>query len=185
MDDKTTQLIINAQTGDAESFHQLVALHDDRIMALAFQLSKNQSDAEDIYQDVFVKAWKSIKSFRMESEFFTWLYRITVNTFLTHQKKISRMNIQDSDSDSGYDPLDWVQSSPDDTQKSEEINASVQLAIKSLPEKQKTAFILKHMQHLKIREIANIMDISEGTVKKYLFRAMEKMRIELKEYRYA
>ncbi len=163
----------------------MVALHDDRIMALAFQLSKNQSDAEDIYQDVFVKAWKSIKSFRMESEFFTWLYRITVNTFLTHQKKISRMNIQDSDSDSGYDPLDWAANYTDENKISEEINSSVQEAVKALPEKQKTAFILKHMQHLKIREIALIMDITEGTVKKYLFRAMEKMRIQLKEYRYA
>ena len=154
-------------------------------MALAFQLSKNQSDAEDIYQDVFVKAWKSIKSFRMESEFFTWLYRITVNTFLTHQKKLSRMNIQDSDSDSGYDLLNWVSHSPMESEKSEEIYSAVETAVKALPEKQKTAFILKHMQHLKIREIAGIMDISEGTVKKYLFRAMEKMRIELKEYRYA
>ncbi|MDP6790048.1 MAG: RNA polymerase sigma factor [Candidatus Marinimicrobia bacterium] len=181
MDDKTRQLIINAQAGNAESFHQLVALHDDRIMALAFQLSKNQSDAEDIYQDVFVKAWKNIKSFRMESEFFTWLYRITVNTFLTHQKKLSRMKIQDSE----YDPLDWVPSSSDERTSSDEVNSAVQIAVKSLPEKQQTVFILKHMQNLKIREIANIMEITEGTVKKYLFRAMEKMRKELKEYRYA
>lgn len=181
MEEKTRQLILNAQTGDTESFHRLVALHDDRIMALAFQLSKNQSDAEDIYQDVFIKAWKSIKSFRMESEFFTWLYRITVNTFLTHQKKLTRMKIQDSE----YDPLDWITAPQDESGHSEEISSAVQIAVKSLPEKQQTVFILKHMQNLKIREIASIMEITEGTVKKYLFRAMEKMRKELKDYRHA
>lgn len=154
-------------------------------MTLAFQLSKNQHDAEDIYQEVFMKAWKSIKSFRMESEFFTWLYRITVNTFLTHQKKISKMKIQDSVTETNYDPLDWTIGSDELDEKSEEIKSAVQNAINELPEKQKTAFILKHLQNLKIREIANIMVITEGTVKKYLFRAMDKMRVELKEYRYA
>lgn len=163
----------------------MVALHDERIMTLAFQLSKNQHDAEDIYQEVFMKAWKSIKSFRMESEFFTWLYRITVNTFLTHQKKISKMKIQDSVTETNYDPLDWTIGSDELDEKSEEIKSAVQNAINELPEKQKTAFILKHLQNLKIREIANIMVITEGTVKKYLFRAMDKMRVELKEYRYA
>jgi RNA polymerase sigma-70 factor (ECF subfamily) len=184
LDDKTTQLIINAQAGDSDSFHQLVALHDSQIMTLAFHLSKNQHDAEDLYQDVFMKAWKNISSFRIESELYTWLYRITVNTFLTHQKKRTKMNIQDVDSDSGYDPLDWISYSSDKNKHSEEIISAVQTAVKSLPDKQKTVFILKHMQELKIREIANIMDISEGTIKKYLFRAMEKIRIQLKEYRY-
>jgi RNA polymerase sigma-70 factor (ECF subfamily) len=94
------------------------------------------------------------------------------------------MNIQDVDSDSGYDPLDWISNSSDKNKHSEEIISAVQTAVKSLPDKQKTVFILKHMQELKIREIANIMDISEGTIKKYLFRAMEKIRIQLKEYRY-
>jgi DNA-directed RNA polymerase specialized sigma subunit, sigma24 homolog len=76
------QLIQLAQAGDSEAFHQLVVLHDEKIMTLAFQLTQNKTDAEDLYQEVFIKAYKSISKFRFQSAFYTWLYRITVNTFL-------------------------------------------------------------------------------------------------------
>ena len=95
------------------------------------------------------------------------------------------MKIHDPGNDTDFDPLDWAPAPGESKKESEEISSAVQNAVNKLPDKQKTAFILKHLQNLKIREIANIMAITEGTVKKYLFRAMEKMRVELKEYRYA
>ena len=111
-------------------------------MTLVLQLTRDKQDAEDLYQEVFMKAYKAIGSFRLESEFFTWLYRITVNSFYNLQRKASRIQ-------------------------------------------QKTAFVMKHYEGLKIREIATIMNLSDGTVKRYLFRAIEKLRPMLQEYRYA
>ncbi len=181
MSDKINQLIINAQNGDYQSFHQLVEIHDEKIMILAYQLMKNKQDAEDLYQEAFVKAFKNITSFRFESSFYTWLYRITVNTGLNMKRKISRMYTQEPIDD--FDPIDNISESSN-TDKSIEINEAVKSAAEGLPEKQRVAFILKYLQGMKIRDVSAIMGIGEGTVKKYLFRAMEKMRKQLKDYRY-
>ncbi len=181
MTDKIKQLIKDAQNGDSYSFHQLVALHDEKIMVLAYQLMRNKQDAEDLYQEAFVKAYKNIQAFRFESSFYTWLYRITVNTALNMKRKMSRMYTQEPIEN--YDPIENIPQ-PGSTNKHGEINRAIKAATDELPEKQRTAFILKYLQNMKIKDIAAIMDIGEGTVKKYLFRAIEKMRIQLKEYRY-
>ncbi len=181
MTDEIKQLIKNAQSGDSKAFHRLVALHDERIMVLSYQLMKNEQDAEDLYQESFVKAYKSLHTFRMESSFYTWLYRITVNTAINMKHKLARMQLQEPIKD--YNPLDSLAASSHNY-NSREITQAVKNAADTLPEKQRTVFILKYLQKMKIREIAVIMDIGDGTVKKYLFRAMEKMRNELKEYRY-
>lgn len=178
------QLIQLAQAGDSEAFHQLVVLHDEKIMTLAFQLTQNKTDAEDLYQEVFIKAYKSISKFRFQSAFYTWLYRITVNTFYNLKRSQNKMPIQEVLED-GSDHLLNISEEPNDFPERNEIIIAVKEAAEKLPQKQRTAFLLKHMQNLKIREISGIMGISEGTVKKYLFRAMEKLRIELKDYRHA
>ncbi len=181
MTDKIKQLIIDAQNGESYSFHQLVALHDEKIMVLAYQLMKNKQDAEDLYQEAFVKAYKNIRSFRFESSFYTWLYRITVNTALNTKRKMSHMHTQEPIEN--YDPIENIPE-PGSVNKHSEINRAIKAAADELPEKQRTVFILKYLQDMKIKDISSIMDIGEGTVKKYLFRAMEKMRRQLKEYRY-
>jgi len=173
-----------AQAGDSKAFHQLVALHDEKIMTLAFQLTQNTTDAEDLYQEVFIKAYKSISKFRFQSAFYTWLYRITVNTFYNLKRSQNKISIQEAIED-GADHLLNISEEPNDSPKRNEIIIAVKEAAEKLPQKQRTAFLLKHMQNLKIREISGIMGIGEGTVKKYLFRAMEKLRIELKDYRHA
>lgn len=175
---------MEAQSGDANAFQKLVSLHDERIMTLAFQLTRNQQDAEDLYQEVFIKAYRHLNNFHFKSEFYTWLYRITVNTFYNLNRKLSKFKYQENDgiTDSIINQI------PDDREnpgKRREIMSAVKTAAMQLPVKQKTVFMLKHLQGLKIREIAKIMDIGEGTVKKYLFRAMEKLRQDLQEYHYA
>ena len=177
------QLIQLAQTGDSEAFHQLVAMHDEKIMTLAYQLTQNKYDAEDLYQEVFIKAYKHLGKFRFQSAFYTWLYRITVNTFYNMKRKQNKIPIQEALED-GTDPLMQLSEQSKDDPKMSEIIQAVKTAADSLPDKQRTVFLLKHMQKLKIREISGIMGIGEGTVKKYLFRAMEKLRTELKDYQY-
>lgn len=184
MNNDIRQLIQLAQAGDSEAFHQLVTLHDEKIMTLAYQLTQNKYDAEDLYQEVFIKAYKSISKFRFQSAFYTWLYRITVNTFYNLKRSQNKMPLQEAMED-GSDPMMNIAEQTDETNDRNEIMTAVKAAADQLPDKQRTVFLLKHMQNLKIREISGIMGIGEGTVKKYLFRAMEKLRNELKEYRYA
>lgn len=184
MENNLKTLILEAQGGNTEAFHELVSTHDERVMTLALQLTRNKYDAEDLYQEVFMKAYKSITSFRLESDFFTWLYRITVNSFYNLQRKSSRIKYQES-LDPAKDPSHDIPDQSVNTRESEEIKGAVTAALNQLPAQQKTVFVLKHYEGMKIREIANILDISSGTVKRYLFRSMEKLRPMLKEYRYA
>ncbi len=185
MKDDIRKLILDAQGGNANAFHELVATHDEKIMTLALQLTKNKQDAEDLYQEVFIRAYKNIRGFRFKSEFYTWLYRITVNTFYNMKRKTAKMKYVEPEENRSSDHMDAAPDPALSSLESYEIRQAVKSAASRLPAKQKSVFILKHFQQLKIREIAGIMDIAEGTVKKYLFRAMEKLREDLKEYRYA
>ncbi len=183
MENNIKSLILEAQRGNTEAFHELVSFHDERVMTLALQLTRDKQDAEDLYQEVFMKAFKAIESFRLESEFFTWLYRITVSSFYNLQRKASRIQQQESldpEKESTHNIADETMS----TSEKIEIRSAVSKALSQLPTQQKIVFVMKHYEGMKIREISNILDISDGSVKRYLFRAMEKLRPVLKEYRY-
>ncbi len=184
MDDVTKQLILAAQQADQEAFHKLVAMHDERIMTLALQLTRNRQDAEDVYQDVFLKAYRHLNQFRFESEFYTWLYRITVNTAYNLSRKQSKMPITEPITNQDLDPLRLIASDDSVDSERQDIMDQIKKALETLPKQQQIVFVLKHLQCQKIKTIAQIMGVSEGTVKKYLFRAVEKLRVQLKEWRY-
>ena len=152
-------------------------------MILAYQLTQNEQDAEDLYQEVFFKVYKKIGSFRFQSEFYTWLYRITVNTAYNFKRKQGKMHTLEPNEDDSS-PLDWIADTSNNDSDQKEIRDAISVALQDLPHQQRTVFILKHLQKLKIKDISLILNISDGTVKKYLFRAMEKLRESLKEYRY-
>jgi RNA polymerase sigma-70 factor (ECF subfamily) len=184
--DKTTRdLIIKAQAGDTESFHEIVAIYDTRIMTLTLQIAQNKEDAEDIYQETFVKVFKNISKFRFESDIYTWIYRIAVNTAYNYKRKQSKMIVVEPKEENGYDFLDWIYDPQSNEDNREELIMAINQSLLTLSHQQRTVFILKHLQQLKIKDIANILDLSDGTVKKYLFRAMKKLRVSLKEYHYA
>jgi len=184
--DKTTRdLIVKAQAGDTESFHEIVTKYDTRIMTLTLQIAQNKEDAEDIYQETFIKVYKNIAKFRFESDIYTWIYRIAVNTAYNYNRKHSKIKVVEPKEDDGYDLLDWVFDPQSNEENREDLIMAINQSLLKLSHQQRVVFILKHLQQLKIKDIANILDLSEGTVKKYLFRAMEKLRVSLKEYHYA
>ena len=185
MDRTTKELIIKAQAGDVDSFHEIVTIYDSRIMTLTLQIAQNKEDAEDIYQETFVKVFKNISKFRFESDIYTWIYRIAVNTAYNYKRKHSKIKSIEPKQDDDYNFLDWVYDPQSDDDNREELIAAINRSLVKLSRQQRTVFIMKHIQQLKIKDIANILDLSDGTVKKYLFRAMEKMRVSLKEYHYA
>ncbi len=170
-------------------FDRVVQLHQRKIYFLALDLTGNHHDAEDLAQEVFFKAYKSLTRFRGEAGLGTWLYRITVNTNIDRQRKRSEaaMKRQRSwdDEDNPLPPL--PDPNPDrNPEKSAEagtIQRHIDQALNCLSPRQRTVFVLRHYQDLKLREIAALLSISEGTVKTTLFRAIRRLQQELAVYR--
>ena len=183
-----TELIQRAQQGDFSSFEQLVFRYDKEVLTIAARFVRNSDDAKDIYQEVFLRVYQGLHRFRMQSEFATWLYRITTNVCLTHRsrrKKQAHVSLDDEQDESegephprsvavSEDPL------PDQQAMAEDISTHIRRAMEVLSPQQKMVFTLKHYQGLKLREIADAMQCTEGTVKKHLFTATQRMRDRLK-----
>ena len=176
------ELIRDAREGSASAFEQLVCRYDARVLAMALRYVGTKDDAKDIYQEVFVRVHRGLRNFRMESEFSTWLYRITANVCLTHRAQ-HRKRLETTGSGADDDVLGSLASgdaSAEDRMHASEISASVAKAMERLSPQQKLVFTLRHYQGHKLREIASMMECTEGTVKRYLFAATQRMREELK-----
>lgn len=178
------KLIQRAQEGDTKAFEELVRKYDRQVFSLAFQISRNYQDAEDIYQEVFIKVFKNIGSFNFKSTFFTWLYRITVNCALSFYKKRKNKNhiSLEERGDNFLKETADISSTPEKTALDNELKEKIRESVDLLPQKQRTAFILRFYHQLKIKEIAMVTGCAEGTIKNYLFRAAGKMKVSLSSY---
>ncbi|MGE5350523.1 MAG: RNA polymerase sigma factor [Acidobacteriota bacterium] len=191
MNQEENLLIKEAQNGNMQAFETLVARYDRHVLSIAQQYRHSREDAKDIYQEVFLRVYRSLKNFEFNSSFSTWLFRITVNVCLTYKARNKKMQFAsidqgfEADDDSSDLRLsDTLEGGPSADQElmDEEIKRNVNGALESLPPQQRMVFTLKHLQELKISEIAKIMNCGEGTVKKYLFTATRKMRDKLKDF---
>lgn len=180
MDEKN--VIQKAQDGDLAAFEQIVRKYEKRVLMVAIQVMQNEQDAEDITQEVFITLYRKISSFRFQSSFFSWLYRITVNTSFNHRRgqRYHEFLTNDEESDRQIAVAD---DASDELAETDDFQGHLKQALQKLPSKQRTVFVMRYSQHLKIREIADILGVGDGTVKKYLFRAMEKLRTYLKPYK--
>jgi RNA polymerase sigma-70 factor (ECF subfamily) len=193
-------LITQAQKGCTASFEQLIAPFDKKILSLATSLASSHHDAEDIYQESMLMAFKSIKSFQSKSQLSTWLYRIVLNTAFSIRRKLrSKINqliyysLEDKeDKEDKQDEQenqilyeiaqDSPSNEPDTIMNNFQLSQAIVKSIQLLSPKERIAFILCHQHEIKIIEAAAIMQCSDGTVKNYLFRARKKMQITLQEY---
>jgi len=187
MSDEERDLVLQAQEGNRWAFEKLVHKYDKRVLALAFQLVGNKQDAEDIYQEAFMRVYHKINRFRFESDFYTWLYRIVVNCAISYRKKRNRHRHQ-SIEQTGARENGWQcipadpGASPDTLVSNVELIEQIQSNLETLPLMQRVVFILRFFQDFKIKDIAEIIGCSEGTVKNYLFRSTQKMRRNLSPY---
>lgn len=182
-----TDLIIQAQKGDQNAFEALVYRYDRSVLSIAIKYANNEDDAKDLYQEVFIRVYRSIKGFRFQSEFSTWLFRITTNVCLTYKSR-SKEHLKVS-IDKDYDDeenefstkkeLVYDGLSPEEISSGANLREIVNAAVESLSPKQKMTFVLKHYEGYKIREIAEMLNCKEGTVKKYLFDATKNLREKL------
>ncbi len=189
MTSQESYLIMNAQKGDAAAFEELIYRYDKNVLSIALRFVKNNDDAKDIYQEVFLRVFRGLKNFKFKSEFSTWLYRITTNVCLTYmqkQKKHSYVSIDNDNDDENRGNIDSFEDenslTPDKIYNDSEISAQVNNALENLSTRQKMIFILKYYEGYKIKEIADIINVGEGTVKKYLFEAVHKLRDQLQEF---
>ena len=182
-----TDLIVQAQKGDQNAFEELVHRYDRSVLSIALKYAVDEDDAKDLYQEVFIRVYKGLKKFRFQSEFSTWIFRVTTNVCLTyksrskHHLKVSIDNEIESEENEFQvkEEIVYEGSSPEEISSGADLEEIVNSAVESLSPKQKMTFILKHYEGYKIREIAEIMNCKEGTVKKYLFDAIRNLRKKL------
>jgi len=183
------ELILKVQQGDEAAFTELVCRYDRQVLSMANSFTKDMDEAQDIYQEVFIRVFKALGGFQFKSEFSTWLYRVTTNVCLTYQargKKRTFLSL-DAELESETPRADVVSIdrskavSPDRFAESRDIDKHIRLALDHLSPQQRLVFTLKHYQGYKLREIAEMMECSEGTVKKYLFTATDRMRTKLRK----
>lgn len=182
------ELVSKAQNGDTGAFEELVHRYDRKVLSIARSFTRDPDEAKDIYQEVFLRVYRALGGFEFASEFSTWLYRITMNVCLDHKRVAARGPLDPIESlaenglsASAADPNPASHaSSPDALAQDGEIRRHVGEAMEALSARERLVFTLKHFEGLKFREIAVMMECSEGTVKKYLFTAVAKMRRRLK-----
>lgn len=182
-----SQLILKAQKGDNIAFEQLVMRYDRHVLNIAYGYRNNQDDADDIYQEVFLRVHKGLKNFQARSKFSTWLYRITVNVCIEFKRKEkvrqheSIDNIcNDEENSISYESTIDSGLRTDKSTLDNETNSLIQSEVNKLPQQLKMAFTLKYYQGLKIKEISQMMNCTEGTIKSYLFTSSRKLREKLK-----
>lgn len=172
------QLVERVQRGDKNAYGLLVKKYQHKVANLVSRYVSNSGDVPDVTQEAFIKAYRALPGFRGDSAFYTWLYRIAVNTaknYLVAQKRrppSSDVEVEDAEYYDGGDGL-RDQASPERLMLSEEIKRAVFDTIDTLPEDLKTAITLRELEGMSYEDIANVMDCPVGTVRSRIFRARE------------
>jgi RNA polymerase sigma-70 factor (ECF subfamily) len=179
-EDTDQALVRGFKAGDEGAFNELVRRYQGRVYGLACRMVRDPSDAEDISQEVFVKAYQGLRGFREDSAVYTWLYRITANLCVNH---LRRKKIRESLS---YEAIaGWLAgrgAGPDREMARGEVGAAVEEAVARLPPRQRTVFILRQYEGLSHEEIAEALKRSVGAVKANYFHAVKRLQRELEGY---
>ncbi len=180
------ELIARAQNGDTEAFNPLVYKYQQKIYNLIYRKVGDRETAEDLCQEVFLKAWQALPNFKEQSVFYTWLYQIAFNCSIDYIRKRNREIIfaceeLPQNADDGL-PMLQTQPSPCQILEKEELGHIIRKAMHKLPLGQRSVLYLRYWEDLPIKEIALRLGKSEGTVKTYLYHARQKLRSLLLPY---
>lgn len=177
------KLIGQVLSGDSAAFGEIVERHEDRLYNTIYRLVGSADDARDLLQDTFVKAYEKLDDFRGGSSLYTWLFRIAVNTSLSHRRRRKWVQMGapagDDDPNPGDAVADTAAVDPADPLIAAETETLVQEAINSLDDEHRTVVVLRDIQHCDYHEIADILDVPPGTVKSRLHRARMMLRDRL------
>ncbi|MBS1851815.1 MAG: sigma-70 family RNA polymerase sigma factor [Acidobacteria bacterium] len=187
-----TLLVREAQRGNRAAFEELVRHYDQAVLRLAMHLTGSDTEAQDIYQEAFLKAYRNIASFRFECSFYTWIYRIVTNLCLDHlrKKQVRKEDAPVATDAEGevYDLLSQVPdvragANPERDLMRREMGNRIARALAKLSPRERMVFELKHYHGLKLRTVGEILHTTEDTAKNTLFRATQKLRGALADMR--
>ena len=178
------ELVRKAKGGHLPAFDELVLKYRKQVYAIAFRMTRNHSDADDLAQEAFLRAYQALDSYKPGFEFRTWLFRIAVNASINHLKRKGRRLETSLEDSSGLDVAASASSyNPGMEIEEKELSGKIETAIQHLPLKLRSVFLLRTFEDLSYEEIAHVLNISKGTVMSRLSRAREKLKIMLREYK--
>jgi RNA polymerase sigma-70 factor (ECF subfamily) len=183
-------LIRAVQRGDQDAFEQLVRAYDQSVLRLAVNLLRSQEDARDVFQEAFLRVFRSIDSFRFDCSFHTWLYRIVTNICLDYLRKRKVRKEEPAVVDTPEGPLDRMNdfeeeaahADPERNMWNRQLSQRIEGALGGLTPRERMVFELRHYQGLRLRNIGEILGTSEEAAKNCLFRATQKMRAMLGDF---
>lgn len=186
MKEKDSELIRKAKQGDTKAYDELLSKYKGSVYNLVFRMVRDKQEAEDLTQEAFIKAFKSLVSFNEDYAFSTWLYKIATNNCIDFFRK-RKLQTYSLDKPIKYKDSEIQQELPDPDLNPEkrilarERTQIIQEAINTLPEKYHTAIVLRHQEEKSYEEIAQILELPLGTVKARIFRAREMLNKALKD----
>lgn len=184
-EDLDQELVQRVQKGEKAAFDLLVIKYQHKLVHLVNRYVKDPSEAQDVAQDAFIKAYRALPEFRGESAFYTWLYRIAINTAKNYLLSRSRRNydyeidVQDAEQVGDAHQLKDIET-PEELLRNEQVIQVISAAIEGLPEEMKIAITLREFEGMSYEEIAEVMDCPIGTVRSRIFRAREAIDEKLK-----
>lgn len=176
------ELLEAVLAGDQTAYRGLVEKYQGRVYSMVYGMVRNREDARDITQDAFVKAYRNLAGFRLESSFYTWLYRIAMNLAIDHTRKRKRREVSGFDetiaSKDGDGAIDQIhhEESPSKALERKQLLARIMDSMQKLSEDQREVILLREVEGLSYKEISDVMEIPEGTVMSRLFYARKKLQ---------
>ena len=180
------QLVERAQRGDKHAFELLVSKYQRKLARLLSRFIRDATEVEDVTQEAFIKAYRALPTFRGDSAFYTWLYRIGINTAKNHLAAMGRRAPTTTEIDSeeaeGYEDGDQLRdlNTPENQMMSRQVAETVNQTLESLPEELRSAITLREIEGLSYDDIADIMNCPIGTVRSRIFRAREAIAAKLR-----
>ena len=180
------EIVARCQQGQSEAFELLVRRYMQKAFRIALDFTHDTEEAKDLSQEAFLRAFSRIKQFDGRSSFYTWFYRLVVNLCLDHTRRKGRVVWErlERETDNALESSELIDNSstPDEEAIAGEAKRRADLTLKTMPNKQRTAFLLRNHQGLSIPDIAKVMKTTEGTVRVYLHRAVAALRQSLVEF---
>jgi len=176
------ELISRCQKGDQDALREIYERYHDKVYRIAYGMVRQREEALDIVQDVFIKLYRSIGNFKGKSKFYTYLYRMTMNTAIDHSRKMHKVFSSSLDEEGAPQPPDIPEKGPDRILLHKELEEKVKNALDKLPSDQRMAIVFREVEGLSYREMAEAMGCSIGTVMSRLHYGRKKIQDLLKGY---
>ncbi len=182
MNREEDEIISRCQQGDQEALKEIFDKYHKKVYRIAYGVVRQREEALDVVQEVFIKLFRSIKNFKGRSHFYTYLYRMVMNTAIDHKRKAGKQFMSSLDEEGSFEPSEEVEKGPERILLQKELEERVRLAMDKLPDEQKAALIFRDVEGLSYQEMAEAMGCSIGTVMSRLHYGRKRMQESLKDY---